>query len=86
VGKTLWKSQNVSLNGFFQGKHHPRPAVSVFYRHEGNEHTIVAVATDDMAVTSKRASDVIKFKLEIKGFWEIRDHGPINWFLGFQIR
>jgi len=29
VGKTLWKSQNVSLNGFFQGKHHPAPAVSL---------------------------------------------------------
>jgi len=27
MGKTLWKSQNVSLNGFFQGKHHPVPAV-----------------------------------------------------------
>jgi len=27
MGKTLWKSQNVSLNGFFQGKHHPAPAV-----------------------------------------------------------
>jgi len=28
MGKTLWKSQNVSLNGFFRGKHHPAPAVS----------------------------------------------------------
>ena len=27
MGKPLWKSQNVSLNGFFQGKHHPAPAV-----------------------------------------------------------
>jgi len=27
MGKTLWKSQNVSLNGFFRGKHHPAPAV-----------------------------------------------------------
>jgi len=27
MAKTLWKSQNVSLNGFFQGKHHPAPAV-----------------------------------------------------------
>jgi len=26
-GKTLWKSQNMSLNGFFQGEHHPVPAV-----------------------------------------------------------
>ena len=29
MGKTLWKSQNVSLNGFFRGKHHPAPAVYV---------------------------------------------------------
>jgi len=28
MGKTLWKSQNVSLNGFFWGKHHLVPAVS----------------------------------------------------------
>jgi len=27
VGKTLWKSQNLSQNGFFWGKHHPVPAV-----------------------------------------------------------
>jgi len=27
MGKTLWKSQNMSLNGFFRGKHHPAPAV-----------------------------------------------------------
>ena len=27
MGKTLWKSQNMSLNGFFWGKHHPAPAV-----------------------------------------------------------
>ena len=32
VGKTLWKSQNVSLNGFFQGKHHLAPAVLVVVR------------------------------------------------------
>ena len=31
VGKTLWKSQNVSLNGFFWGKHHPAPAVEWFH-------------------------------------------------------
>ena len=31
VGKILWKSQNVSLNGFFQGKHHPGPAVCCEY-------------------------------------------------------
>ena len=24
--------------------------------------------------------------MEIKGFWAITDHGPIKWFLGFQIK
>jgi len=32
MGKTLWKSQNVSFNGFFRGKHHPAPAVEVMDR------------------------------------------------------
>ena len=52
----------------------------------GDEHTIVAVATDDMALTSKRAINAAKFKAEIKNFWEITDHGPIPWFLGFEIK
>ena len=59
---------------------------SVFYRRSKLEHTIVAVATDDMAVTSKRAVDAKNFKSEIKKYWEITDHGPIGWFLGFEIK
>ena len=59
---------------------------SVFYKRTGEEHTIVAVATDDMAVTSKRSVDAAKFKSEVQKFWEITDHGPINWFLGFEIK
>jgi Reverse transcriptase (RNA-dependent DNA polymerase) len=58
---------------------------SVFYRHDGETHVIVAVATDDMAVTSKRAVDAARFKLDIRKFWEITDHGPIKWFLGLEI-
>jgi Reverse transcriptase (RNA-dependent DNA polymerase)/gag-polypeptide of LTR copia-type len=59
---------------------------SVYFRRKGEEHTIVAVATDDMALTSKRAVDAEKFKSEIRRFWEITDHGPIKWFLGFEIK
>jgi hypothetical protein len=59
---------------------------SVFYKRDGDSHVIVAVATDDMAVTSKRAADAEKFKSDIKKYWEITDHGPINWFLGFEIK
>ena len=43
----------------------------MFYRREGDKHTVVAVATDDMAVTSKRKMDVEKFKKEIKKHWDI---------------
>jgi hypothetical protein len=39
-----------------------------------------------MAVTSKRAIDAERFKSDVKRFWEITDHGPINWFLGLQIK
>ena len=59
---------------------------SVYYRRKGEEHTIVAVATDDMALTSKRAVDAAKFKSEIQKYWDITDHGPIKWFLGFEIK
>jgi hypothetical protein len=59
---------------------------SVFYRRAGEEHTIVAVATDDMALTSKQKADAERFKSDIRKHWEITDHGPIQWFLGFEIR
>ena len=39
-----------------------------------------------MAVTSKRKIDIEKFKTEIKQHWDITDNGPINWFLGFEIK
>src|SRR5271156_5078165 len=52
----------------------------------GDEHTVIAVATDDMAVTSKRPADILKLKVDIRKHWEITDHGPINWFLGFKIK
>ena len=59
---------------------------SVFYCRDGDAHIIVAVATDDMAVTSKHAIDAEKFKSNIQKFWEITDNGHISWFLGFQIK
>ena len=52
----------------------------------GDEHTIIAVTTNDMAVTLKRAVNILKLKDEIKKHWEITDHRPISWFLGFEIK
>jgi hypothetical protein len=39
-----------------------------------------------MAITSKRAEDVTKFKSELKRHFEIVDGGELHWFLGFEIK
>ena len=59
---------------------------SVFYQRTRDEHTIVAVAMDNMAVTSKQIIDIECFKSKVKEFWDVMDHGPIKWFLGFEIK
>ena len=59
---------------------------SVFYKKEGHEHTIVAVTTDNMVVTSRGKLEAMKFKSNVRQHWEITDHGPIQWFLGFEIK
>ena len=59
---------------------------SVYFRHSGDEHTIIAVATDDMAVTSKHLLDVKKLKSKIRQHFEIADGGELRWFPGFEIR
>ena len=51
---------------------------SVFYCQTKEKHIIVAVATDYMAVTSKRLEDIEAFKSKVKKHWEITDHGPIQ--------
>ena len=58
----------------------------MFYHQTEKEHTIVTVATDDMAVTLKHAANTERFKSMVKEHWEMTDHGPIQWFLGFKIK
>ena len=58
----------------------------IFCQRTGKEHIIVAITTDDMAVTSTRSVDAEQFKSNVKHFWDITDHGPIKWFLGFEIK
>jgi hypothetical protein len=41
---------------------------------------------DDMAITSKRADDVLKFKSELRKHFDIADGGELRWFLGFEIK
>ena len=59
---------------------------SVYFRCSEDEHMIIAVAPDDMAVTSKWLLDVIKFKSKIRQHFEIANGGELWWFLGFKIK
>ena len=59
---------------------------SIFYRKARDEHTIIAVATDDIVITSRRKVDISKLKSEVRRFWEITDMGEISWYLGFEIK
>ena len=59
---------------------------SVFYKFDGLVEMVIAVATDDMAVTAKRLSDIVKFKEELSKHVELTDKGELTWFLGFEVR
>ena len=50
---------------------------SVFFQRSPNELMIIVVAMDNMAVTSKRAEDITRFKADIQCYWEITNNGPI---------
>jgi hypothetical protein len=39
-----------------------------------------------VAITSKRAKDVKKFKSELRRHFEIANGGGLHWFLGFEIK
>ena len=51
-----------------------------------DEHTIVVVATDDMAISLKWLQDVEKLKDELHQHWKISDLGELTWYLGFCMR
>ena len=49
----------------------------VFYKKGIEGHTIIAVVTDDMIVTSQQIVDVQEFKSQVRKHWEIIDMGDI---------
>ena len=57
-----------------------------FWKLRSGEHVIVAVATDDMAVTGNSISAVNHFKAEISSHYDITDLGELHWFLGFEVK
>jgi hypothetical protein len=59
---------------------------SVFFKFEALVRMVIAVATDDMAITSKRLTDIVRFKSELRKHVDLSDKGELTWFLGFEVR
>ena len=61
---------------------------SVFIRRlvTKREDLVIAVATNDMAITGNLDQAVTRFKHKIKKVYEITDLGNLRWFLGMEIK
>ena len=50
------------------------------------EDLVIAVTTDDMAITGNSDQAVTRFKHEIKKVYEITNLGDLHWFVGMEIK
>jgi hypothetical protein len=57
----------------------------VYYKCHVDEHTVITISMDDMAVTSKSLGHIILFKDELKKYFEISDLGELSWLLGLKV-
>jgi hypothetical protein len=58
---------------------------AVYFRQNTEEHTIITVSVDDMAVTSKHLQDIEHFKMELRKRFDISNLGELTWLLGLQV-
>jgi hypothetical protein len=58
---------------------------AVYFRWNMEEHTIITVSVDDMAMTSKCLWDIERFKAELHERFNISDLGELTWLLGLKV-
>jgi hypothetical protein len=58
---------------------------AVYLRRNAEEHTIITVSVDDMAMTSKHLRDIEHFKVELRERFDISDLGELTWLLGLKV-
>jgi hypothetical protein len=54
-------------------------------KQNAEEHTIITVSVDDIAVTSKHLWDIEHFKVELRKRFNISDLGELTWLLGLKV-
>ena len=58
---------------------------AVYFWHAADEHTVIMVSVDDMAITSKHLKHIKAFKQQLWMHFEIMDLGELNWLLGLKV-
>jgi hypothetical protein len=58
---------------------------TVFYKHQGSCITILAVYVDDIVITGDDAKEIKKLKKRLSRAFEVKDLGPLRYFLGIEI-
>jgi hypothetical protein len=57
----------------------------VYYKKSLDEHMVITVSVDDMAVTSKHLTHIKHFKSQLRKYFEISDLGELSWLLGLKV-
>ena len=58
---------------------------AVYFKRSQDEHMVVTVSVDDMAVTSNHLRHILAFKDRLRDFFEISDLGELTWLLGLKV-
>jgi hypothetical protein len=58
---------------------------TVFYRHKGSCITILAVYVDDIVITGDDVEEIKSLKEKLGRTFEVKDLGPLRYFLGIEI-
>ena len=58
---------------------------AVYFKKSQDEHMVITVSIDDMAVTSRYLTHVERFKDDLRKHFEISDLGELTWLLGLKV-
>ena len=75
------------LERFFLDAGYTRSQVdqAVYFRRISDEHTVITVSVDDMAITSRHIRHIDRFKAKLRERFEITDLGELTWLLGLKV-
>jgi hypothetical protein len=58
---------------------------AIYFKWTPDEHIIITVSVDNMAVTANHISHIKCFKVQLQEHFEILDLGELNWLLGLKV-